>query len=134
MNFSIERESLELREVGTGRKWKAVRYSDYGLTQEYDVYLNGNTGFQLERDGGVWVVFNDDPHSSQYSSRKRYLSALAQGIHEKPELGRFPVKDYPTLQHALEHAIGIFIAKGWFTRDCFSDKLTMERAKKRLAA
>lgn len=132
--FRIEKETLELREEGTGRTWKASRYGDYGGKQDYNVYLNGNTGFELERDGGLWIVRNSDPHSSQYSSRKRYLSALAQGIHDKVVLDQFPVKEFPTLQHALEHAIGIFIAKGWFTRDCFSEKLTMERAKKRLAA
>jgi hypothetical protein len=134
MTFEIVKEALELREEGTGRKWKAVRYGDYSGTQDYTVYLNGNTGFELKRDGGLWIVYNDDPHSSQYSSRKRYLSALSQGIHEKPEIGRFSVKNSPTLQDALEQAIGIFKTKGWFTLDVFSGKLTMERARKRLAA
>jgi hypothetical protein len=132
--YRIEKETLELREEGTGRTWKAARYGSYSGKQDYDVYLNGNGAFKLVRDGGVWVVYNDAPHSSQYSSRKKYLQALARGEHESPELGRFSVKNSPTLQHAMEVSIAVYKDKGWITDDPLSEKLNMRKMRKALAA
>jgi hypothetical protein len=129
--YRVEKEELELSETGTGRRWKAARFDGHG---EFDCYLNGSSAFELERDGGRWIVRNDAPHSSQYSSRKQYLRALAQGIHERTEIASCPVDVYPTLEAAFEWAIEVYKDKGWITRDPFSDSLTMERVKKRLAA
>ena len=132
MTFVIEKQSLTVKEAGTGRRWKACSYSEFDT--DYSCYLNGSSAFDLEQDGDVWIVRNDAPHSSQYRTRKQYLRALARGEHTSPELSRATVAELPSLEDAFLWAIRVYKAKGWITRDTFSDSLTMTPMKKRLAA
>lgn len=123
--FTIEK--IELKD-GNGVKWSAMRDWD----GDYSCFRNGDSAFSLEisDDGEKYTVRNDAPHSSQYRTRKQFLCALAEGKFVGKKLATTTATEQPSLTSALMWAIVQYKNKGWRTRDCFSESLTMLPAKK----
>ena len=118
--FTIE--NLEIKE-GNGTKWSASR--DYD--GNYTCYQDGGGAFDLELNDEKWTLRNDAPHSSQYRTRKKFLQALAMGTHESPIIAETTTTEQPSLANALMWAVINYKKKGWRTRDCFSESMTMKK-------